>query len=59
MLGGTYDTSRFCDHGFYDWVMFRGKRIKFPDENPVLGRYLGPAIDVGLAMTANIMKANG
>ena len=31
----------------------------FPDENPVLGRFLGVAIDVGPAMTAKILKPNG
>ena len=35
------------------------KPIKYPDENPVLGRYLGPAIDAVPAMTDTIMKANG
>ena len=59
MLGGTSYISQFHDHGFYNWVMFRDDPIKYPDENPVLGRYLGPAIDVGTAMTANIMKGNG
>ena len=59
MLGVTSDISQFCEHGFYDWVMFRDDPIEYPDENPVLGRYLGPAIDVGPEMTANLMKGNG
>ena len=46
MLGGTSDISQFCEHGFYDWVMFWYDPIQYPDENPVLSRYLGPAIDV-------------
>jgi hypothetical protein len=33
--------------------------VAFPDDNPVLGRYLGPAINVGPALTAKILKANG
>ena len=33
--------------------------MAFPDENPTLGQYLGVAIDVGPAMTAKILKANG
>ena len=37
----------------------RTYEVEFPDENPTLGRYLGVAIDVGPAMTANILKANG
>ena len=59
ILGGTSDISQLCEHGFYDWVMFRDEPIQYPDENPVLGRYLGTAIDVGPEMTDNIMKANG
>ena len=39
--------------------MFRDQPVAFPDDNPVLGRYLGPAIDVGPALTAKILKANG
>ena len=58
MLGGIYDISQFCEHVFYDWVMFRDKPIQHPYENPVLGRYLGPGIDIVKEMTDNIMKAN-
>ena len=58
MLGGPSDISQFFEHWFYDWVMFRYNPIKYPDENPVLGRYLGPAIDVGPEIMAKIMKAN-
>ena len=39
--------------------MFRDKPIQYPDENPVLGRYLGPAIDVRREMTNKTMKAKG
>ena len=28
MLGGTSDISQFCEHGFYDWVMFRDNPIQ-------------------------------
>jgi hypothetical protein len=34
------------------------RSIAFPDLKEVLGRYLGPSIDVGPAMTAKILKAN-
>ena len=59
MSGGTSDISQLCEQGFYDWFVFRDEPIQYPDENPVLGRYLGPANDIGLAMTANIIKLNG
>ena len=39
MLGLTSDISQFCEHGFYDWVMFRNEPIQYPDENMVLGMY--------------------
>ena len=38
--------------------MFCNEPVAFPDENPVLGRFLGIAIDVGPAMTAKILKHN-
>ena len=45
MLGVTSDISQFCEHRFYDWVMFMYEPIQYPDENLVLVGYLGPAID--------------
>jgi hypothetical protein len=33
--------------------------VAVPDDATVLGKYLGPIIDVGPAMTSRIMKANG
>ena len=39
--------------------MFRDEPIQYPEENPVLGRYLGQKIDVGPTMTAKIMMGNG
>ncbi len=31
----------------------------FPEDKLILGQYLGPATDVGLALTAKILKSNG
>ena len=61
MTGETADISPFCKLSFYEWVMYRedSKVVQYPDENPALGQYLGVAIDVGPAMTAKILKANG
>ena len=39
--------------------MFRDDPIQYPDENLMLGRYLGLSIDVGPEITAKIMMANG
>ena len=59
MSGKTSDISQFCEFAFYDWIMFRDQPVAFPDDNPVLGRYLGPAIDIDPTLTAKILKANG
>ena len=57
--GETADISPFCEFGFWDWVKFRDQGVAFPDDALVLGKYLGPSIDVGPAMTSQVMKANG
>ena len=57
--GETSDISTFCQHSWYEWLKFRDTTIAFPDSKEVLGRYLGPSIDIGPAMTAKILKANG
>ena len=31
----------------------------FPEDKVVLGRYLGPSINVGPALTAKLLKSNG
>lgn len=59
LTGSTADISAICQFGWYDWVMFRDVTPTFPDESIVLGRYLGPALDVGSALTAKILKSNG
>ena len=56
MLGEASDISQLCEHGSYDWFVFRDEPIQHPDKNLVLGRYLGPAIDVGPEMPGKIMK---
>ncbi len=61
MKGGTADISQICEFAWYDWVMFRNtvNTIAFPDKRLTLGRYLGPAINIGSALTAKILKQNG
>jgi hypothetical protein len=58
MTGSTTDISHICEFGWYDWVMFRDKLPTFPDNKLILGRYLGPATDVGSALTTKILKLN-
>ena len=52
----TSDISPFVEIGWYDWIMFRDTGVSFPHNREVLGRYLGPSIDIGPAMTAQILK---
>jgi hypothetical protein len=61
MKGGTADISQICEFAWYDWVMFCNtvNTIAFPNKRLILGRYLEPAIDIGLALTAKILKQNG
>ncbi len=59
MSGETEDTSQFCELAWYDWVMYRPGAVEYPDKPMRLGKYLGPAIDVGPAMTAKILQHNG
>jgi hypothetical protein len=59
MTGNTADISHICEFGWYDWVMFRDNAPTFPDNKMTLGRYLGPATDVGSALTAKLLKSNG
>ncbi len=59
MSGETADISQFCELAWYDWIMYCPGTIEYPDEPLRLGRFLGPAIDVGLAMTAKTLQQNG
>ena len=57
--GDTADISAIALFGWYEWVMFRDTSATYPDDKMVLGRDLGPAIDIGPAMTRKVVKANG
>ena len=59
VLGNTADISALALFGWFEWVMFRDTVAAYADDKMVLGRDLGPAIDIGPAMTREILKANG
>jgi hypothetical protein len=59
MTGNTADISHIAEFGWYNWVMYRDNEPSFPDDKLILGCYLGPAIDTGLALMAKILKSNG
>ncbi|KAI2499838.1 Reverse transcriptase (RNA-dependent DNA polymerase) [Fragilaria crotonensis] len=59
--GKTADILPFATFKWYEWVLFWDTSVTYPDNTItiVLGRDLGPAIDIGPAMTRKILKANG
>jgi hypothetical protein len=59
MTGSIANISHIFELGWYDWVMFWDNVPSFPDIKLILGQYLGPATNVGSALTAKILKSNG
>ena len=55
----TAEISHIAEFGWYDWVMYRDNIPSYPDDKLVLGRYLGPATDIGSALTAKILQPTG
>ena len=53
----TADISNTCEYSWYEWVIFRDQLITYPDSPVILEHYLGPAIDVGSAMTYNYFES--
>jgi hypothetical protein len=56
MTGSTTNISHICEFGWYDWVMFRDNVPTFPYNKLTFGRYLGPATDVGSALTPKFLS---
>ena len=59
VTGQTGDISALAEFDWYDWVMFYDGQVAYPESKEVLGKWLGPALDIGPAMTAQILKRNG
>ncbi len=59
MSGETPNISQFCELGWYEWVKFCSTTVSFPKDPLVLGKYLGPSIDIGPTMTAKILTPMG
>ena len=59
ITGQTADISPYVEHEWYEWVKAIDPTIPYPQEKEILGRWLGPARDVGPAMCAKILKSNG
>ena len=43
----------------YDWVKWYDSNSKYREPRERLGRWLGPSLDIGPAMTSKIMKDHG
>ncbi len=56
MSSKTANISQFCEIGWYKWVKFCSSTLSFPEDLLVLGKDLGPLIDVDHAMTAKILN---
>ena len=50
--GQTTDISPFIELPFYAWVKFWDNLAKYPEPKQQLSHWLGPAINIGPAMTA-------
>ena len=60
MTGQAAYIIRIREYAWFDWLMFLyGPHVSYPDDNILLGQYLGPTLDVGPAMCAKILKKNG
>ena len=59
MHGMYADISDICEFDFYEWVMFNESQATFPATKFQVERWLGPALDVGSALTYKILKSNG
>ncbi len=58
MSDETADISQFCKLMWYNWIMYRPGTVDYPNEPLCLWKYLGPAIEVGPAMTAKLLQHN-
>ena len=52
----TVDISNICEYSWYEWVMFCYQSITYQYLLVILGRYLGPDIDVRSSMTYKLLK---
>lgn len=59
MSGQTGDISNLYKFKWFQWVMYYQPIAKYPEDRMFLGRWLGPAIDVGSVMTYKILLPSG
>ena len=59
MSSQTADISPFASHGWSQWIKYYDTVQGYPEHKENLGRWLGPAVDIGPAMTSKVLKGNG
>ena len=58
MSGETTEISPYCEFRWFQWVMYYEPNAMYPDDKCYMGRWLGPAVDVGSSMTYTVQKSN-
>ena len=59
VIGQPADISNICEYEWYQWIKYIEPTAQFPDPKWRLGRYLGPATDVGSMLTSKILSSSG
>ena len=59
MSGQTGDISHLCEFEWFQWVLFFQPKEPYPEDKMFIGRWFGPAIDVGTDMTYKISSPDG
>ena len=59
MTGETGDISNLCEFEWFQWVMYYEPTKCYPNGKAQIGRWLGPAPDVGTAMTYKMLRSTG
>ena len=59
MSGQTGDISSLYEFEWFQWVMFFQPKETYPNNKMFIVIWIGPAIDVGTAMTYKILRPDG
>ena len=55
----TADISNLCKYEWFQCMMYYQPKEGYPNDKMAIGKYLGPAIDVGNTMTYKILLPDG
>ena len=59
MSGQTGDINSLCEFELFKCIILFQLKETFPDDKMFIGRWLGPAINVGTTMTYKILRPDG